>query len=235
MAERRPDRLAAILGHRFQRPELLAEALTHPSLAAPHGRGQGTYERLEFLGDRVLGLVIAHELITRFPDSDSGELARRYNALVRREALVRVAEDIGLGHHLSMAKAERGAGGHEKPAVLANACEAVIGALYLDGELEAAAAFVRRHWEAMIAALTCAPMDAKTRLQEWAQGLAKPPPTYNIVGREGPPHALFFTVEASVDGLAPKTATGRTIRAAEQLAAAAMLEALAEAGALGDG
>ena len=234
MGGRRRESLLAALGHHFRRPELLAEALTHPSIETLPERGPGDYDRLEFLGDRVLGLVIADELLRRHPHSDSGELAPRYNALVCREALVKVAEDIGLGAHLTMAKGEREAGGAEKPGILADACEAVIAALYLDGGLEAAAGFIRRHWEAMIAELGRAPKDSKTRLQEWAQGVGKAPPSYRTVRREGPPHAPLFTVEAAVDGVAPETASGRTIRAAERQAAAAMLEALVEAGELRD-
>ena len=234
MAADRRDRLAAVLGHRFQRPELLDRALTHPSIGDSKAHRTGAYERLEFLGDRVLGLVIAEALIGRYPRSGAGELARRYNALVCREALARVAGNIGLGGYLELGKGERETGGREKPGLLADACEAVIGALYLDGGIEAAAGFVRRHWQAMIAELRHPPKDAKSRLQEWAQALGKPPPTYRMVGRKGPAHAPRFTIEAAVEGLTPRTASGPSKRAAELSAAAVMLEALAEAGELGD-
>lgn len=231
---RRREPLASALGHSFARPELLREALTHPSLS-PTGRRAGHYERLEFLGDRVLGLVVADELLRRFPGADSGALARRLNALVCRDALVAVAEAIALGAQVEMARAEREAGGAEKPGLLADACEALIGALYLDGGLEPAAAFIRRHWAAMIAALEEAPKDTKTRLQEWAQARDKPPPTYRTVASEGPPHAPRFTVEALVEGLEPLAASGASKRAAEHQAAAAMLAALEAEGQLGDG
>jgi len=230
----RLEPLAAALGHRFADLKLLREALTHPSLT-PSARRAGDYQRLEFLGDRVLGLVVADELLKRFPDADSGELARRLNALVCREALVEVAEGIGLGAYVEMAQGEREAGGAEKPALLADACEALIGALYLDGGLDAAAAFVRQRWEAMIAALDEAPKDAKTRLQEWAQARDKPPPIYRTVAREGPAHAPRFTVEALVEGLEPRAASGATKRAAEHKAAAAVLAAIEDAGRGDDG
>ena len=133
MPGRRRDRLVARLGHHFERPELLAEALTHPSIAGSGRAPRADYQRLEFLGDRVLGLVVSDALLRRFAAADEGELARRYNALVCREALVRVAEGLELGDYLHMARSEREAGGHSKPGILADACEAVIGALYLDG------------------------------------------------------------------------------------------------------
>ena len=234
MAQRPRERFAAILGHRFHRPELLDQALTHPSIADLDARRPGAYERLEFLGDRVLGLVVTEALLGRFPDSSAGELARRYNALVCREALVRVAGDIDLGAYLELGKSERDMGGREKPGLLADACETVIGALYLDGGFEAAAGFIRRHWQDMIAELARPPKDAKSRLQEWAQGLGKPLPTYRMIRREGPPHAPRFTVEAAVEGLAPHVASGPSKRAAELRAAEAVLAALIKAGELAD-
>jgi ribonuclease-3 len=234
VAERPRDQLSARLGHRFERPELLTEALTHPSIAGSGRRRRADYERLEFLGDRVLGLVISDALLRRFARADAGELARRYNALVCREALVQVAEAIDLGDHLHMARSERDVGGHEKPGILADACEALIGALYLDGGLEAAAAFIDTRWDAMIGALAQAPKDAKTHLQEWAQGLGRPAPTYRTVECTGPAHDPVFTVEVAVEGAAPARASGGSKRAAEHAAAQAMLAALAAAGALGD-
>lgn len=216
------DRLAAAsaaIRHSFSRPAFLAEALTHPSVQA-HGHA---YERLEFLGDRVLGLVIADMLLAGFPDEDEGALAKRHAALVRREALARVAADVGLGAFLSLSKGEEETGGRSNPALLADALEAVIGALYLDGGLGAAEPFIHRLWTAAMEETERPPQDAKTRLQEWAQAAALPLPGYAVVGRDGPSHNPMFTVEVSVSGYPPVRAKGTSKRAAEQAAAAALL------------
>ena len=218
--------LGRLLGHEFKRTKLLDEALTHPS-AVKGGRRSGRrrrdYERLEFLGDRVLGLVVADELLARFEDADAGQLAHRYNALVRRETLVDVAREMNLGAYLDLAKGERDAGGADKPAILANACEAIIGALYLDGGLEAAAQFIHRYWDDKADALVRAPKDAKTQLQEWAHSMGLEPPTYNLVTREGAAHDPTFTIEASVQGHSVRWGRGGSKRDAEQVAAAALL------------
>ncbi len=222
------DRLAAAgaaLGHAFSRPALLAEALTHPS--AP-GAGGG-YERFEFLGDRVLALIVADMLLAAFPGEDEGALAKRFAALVRRESLALVAERLRLGGFVELSKGEEESGGRSNPALLADALEAMIAALYLDGGLAAAEAFVRRHWSAMMEAAETPPQDAKTRLQEWAQGAAKPLPTYTTVGVEGPPHNPTFAVEVRVAGHPPAAASGSSKRAAEQAAAAALLASVAGA------
>lgn len=221
---REAARLADTVGHRFQRVDLLDEALTHSSIASRGHRQRPSYERLEFLGDRVLGLVVAEMLITRFPQEAEGALARRLAALVRRESLVRVAEEIDLGGHLALSKAEEDAGGRANPAILADCCEAVIGALYLDGGLDVAAAFVRRHWRRLMEESTTPPKDAKTALQEWAQGLGKPLPVYEMVAMQGPPHDPIFEVAVRVEGMGPETAQGPSKRAAEQAAATAMLK-----------
>ena len=218
--------LCDALGHRFARAEILAEALTHPSLPAGKGNKRLAYDRLEFLGDRVLGVIVAEDLLRRYRQADVGSVAPRFNALVRQEALVRVATEIALGRFIKMAATEEANGGRKKPTILADCCEAVIGALFIDGGLEAATRFVRRYWTAMAEALAETPRDAKTALQEWAQALAMPPPTYAIVDREGPPHEATFTVTVSLDGRKPEAASGRTRRAAEQAAARAMLAAI---------
>ena len=218
--------LCDALGHRFARPETLAEALTHPSLAPGKGSKRLAYDRLEFLGDRVLGVIVAEDLLRRYPQAAVGSVAPRFNELVRQEALVRVATEIGLGRFIKMAATEEANGGRGKPTILADCCEAVIGALFIDGGLEAATRFVRRYWTAMAEALAETPRDAKTALQEWAQALAMPPPTYAIVDREGPPHETTFTVSVSLDGKNPQAASGRSRRAAEQAAASAMLAAI---------
>ena len=199
MSKRRHTELFEVLGHEFKRTELLDEALTHPSAVKGGRRAsarRSDYERLEFLGDRVLGLVVADDLLARFEDADAGQLARRYNALVRRETLANVARAINLGPHLHLAKSERVAGGAQKPAILANTCEAIIGALFLDGGLCAASRFIHRYWDERADALVRAPKDAKTQLQEWAHSMGMVPPTYSLIAREGAPHDPVFTIEA---------------------------------------
>ena len=225
------ERLADALGHRFRQPELLREALTHPSASAPPARShrarparQPGYKRLEFLGDRVLGLVVAELLYGAYPQEDEGALAKRLAQLARQDTLARVAAAAALGDHLVLSKAESQSGGRRNPALLADACEAVIGALYLDGGLAAAAGFIRRYWQPAMTAELQPPQDAKTALQEWAQGAGLPLPVYRTVRTEGPPHEPLFAVEVQVQDQPAVTATGRTKRAAEQAAAAALLE-----------
>jgi ribonuclease-3 len=226
------EQLADTFGHRFRQPELLREALTHPSASAPAGKArarpsrQRGYERLEFLGDRVLGLVVADLLYTAYPQEDEGALAKRLAVLARKDTLARVAVAAGLGDHLVLSRAESQSGGRRNPTLLADACEAVIGALYLDGGLDAAAGFIRRHWQPVMTAELRPPQDAKTALQEWAQGAGLPLPVYRTVRTEGPPHEPLFAVEVAVQDQPAVTANGRTKRAAEQAAAAALLERL---------
>ncbi len=214
------ESLEHALGHRFARPGLLGLALTHSS-APSDGRSN---QRLEFLGDRVLGLVIAQALYERFPDEDEGALAPRLAALVRRDALVRVARDIGLGGHVLMAKGEEEAGGRGNPGILADACEAVIAALYLDGGMETARRFILGHWLPLMEEDSVPPKDSKTELQEWAQGRALTLPDYTETAREGPAHAPLFSVRVSLEGYDPAAATGPSKRAAEQAAATALLK-----------
>jgi ribonuclease-3 len=224
------DDLADILGHRFGRISILGEALHHPSATPAEGHWIHGYERLEFLGDRVLGLVMADILLHAFPDEDEGSLSRRFVSMVRREALVRVAETIGLGTYLTLSAGEDEAGGRGSAAVLADSCEAVIAALYLDGGLDAARQFITRHWTPLMEEDATPPQDAKTALQEWAQGRGKPLPAYETVAEEGPAHEPEFTVEVHVRGLDPARARGPSKRVAEQAAAAALLDAINGAG-----
>jgi len=217
--------LAEILGHRFADPTLLQQAFTHSSAfgaAATRRRGL-SYERLEFLGDRVLGLVVAEMLYRVFPEESEGALARRLAELARKETIARVALSLDLGRHLVLSRGEEEGGGRNNPSLLADACEAVIGALYLDGGLAPAKAFIERHWEALLGEDVRPPKDAKTALQEWAQGSGLPLPVYRIKGAEGPPHEPVFEVEVAVEGRPPVTGSGRSRRAAEQAAAAALL------------
>jgi ribonuclease-3 len=214
--------LAARLEHPFDDIDLLKRAVTHRSAASASSR-KGHYERLEFLGDRVLGLVIAELLFRRFPREAEGELARRHAALVRGEALSEVAEDIDLAAFLRLAKGEEEAGERENRALLANACEAVIAALYLDGGLPAAERFICAHWMALLKREPQPPRDSKTALQEWAQGQGFPLPNYRETARLGPPHDPVFTVAVEVQGEAPATGQGRSKRKAEQDAAGRLL------------
>jgi ribonuclease-3 len=218
--------LARRLSHRFERPRLLREALTHPSAA--DGPTQ-SYERLEFLGDRVLALIVSDLLLERFPGEAEGALARRLSALVRRETLAKVAVAFALGDYLILAKSEQEAGANANPGLLANACEAVIGALYVDGGLAAARDFVLPLWTPLLEADQTPPQDAKTALQEWAQGQGLALPDYREVHREGPPHEPVFTVEVSVIGQPAARGEGRSKRLAEQAAAARLLAKLGEA------
>ena len=188
--------LAKIIGYEFVRRELLLEALTHPSaLAAERRRDRRRklvkrgYERLEFLGDRVLGLVVADLLWRRFEDEPEGDLTRRHTHLVRREALARVAEAIELGPHLVLSRAEAAAGAAGNPGILADACEALIAAIFVDGGFAAASSFVRRFWEPLIDEMEEPPRDPKTALQEWAQARGLALPAYELVSTSGPDHS----------------------------------------------
>ncbi len=226
--------LFRVLGHEFSHPKLLTEALTHPSaLVRERRRGRRStpakrgYDRLEFLGDRVLGLVVADLLWRRFESEPEGLLTRRHTHLVRRETLARVAEGIGLGRHLIFSHAEAAAGAAANPGILADACEAVIAAIYLDGGFAAATGFVRRFWEPLIDEMAGPPRDPKTALQEWAQARGKGLPLYELVTTSGPDHAPLFTVAASVAGGESATATASSKRMAEAGAAAALLDRIA--------
>jgi ribonuclease III len=218
--------LEAILGHGFVRPELLREALTHRS--AVHGRGRrgrGSNERMEFIGDRVLGLLIAEWLAERFPHEQEGDLGRRLALLVSQPVLAEVADAIGLGEALAVSPGEAKAGVRRRATVLADALEAALGALYLDGGLERARLFVRRAWDTVMNRQADPPMDAKTRLQEWVQKRGLGLPEYSIMSRAGPPHAPEFVVTVTAGGFSG-TGTAGSKRAAQQIAAGNLLVVL---------
>jgi len=220
-----PQTLADRLGYRFSRLDLLTQALTHPSVMQGRGQRRATaYERLEFLGDRVVGLVVADMVFRRFPAEAEGDLARRHAALVCRESLARIAETFGIPAHLVLARGEDEGGGRRNPTVLADACEAVIGAIFADGGFEPAARVVRSAWTPLMEEALDPPKDAKTALQEWAQGLGRPLPVYATEGVEGPPHEPVFLISVTVEGEPPVTGRGRSKRIAEQAAALALLE-----------
>lgn len=215
--------LETTLGHHFLQPELLQQSLVHSSVARSRSARMLSNERLEFLGDRVLGLIVADLLFKRFPEEEEGALARRHVALVRRESLTTVARTIGLGNYMIMSRGEEDSGGRQNPAILADTCEAVIAALYLDGGIDAAGNFIRRYWMPLLLEDPEPPKDAKTALQEWAQKRGLELPVYTEIARDGPAHAPIFTVKVSVTGLGVKAATGTSKRTAEQAAAAALL------------
>ncbi len=214
-------KLETRIGHRFSDVELLVRALTHSSAAVM--AGVRDYERLEFLGDRVLGLVIADVLLKRFPSEPEGDLAVRLNALVRAETCTEVARELDLSAFVRLTPGEEKAGAGDRSSVLADICEALIGALYLDGGLEVARLFVERYWLSRLEGMKRPPRDAKTELQEWAQSRKLGLPKYTEVSRSGPDHAPEFEVKVMIADIAPVVASGSSKRAAEQAAAEAML------------
>ena len=214
------------LGYRFANPGLLREALTHGSATRSGRRVRRSNERLEFLGDRVLDLVIAALLFVRFPDESEGTLSQRQAGLVRRETLGEIAAALGIGDWLVLSRSEEEGGGRSNPAILADALEAVIGALFLDGGLPVAEAFIHRHFEQRLSDMGGPPRDAKTALQEWTQSRGLGLPEYRVIRTCGPAHAPTFEVAASLGELASATATGASKRAAEQAAAERLLARL---------
>ncbi len=217
-----PDALQETLGHSFARPDLLQRALTHSSARARGPKNQD-YERLEFLGDRVLGLVIAELLTELFPEASEGDLAQRFNRLVRKETCAEVADNMKLGECVIMSASEADSGGRGKQTILGDACEAVLGAVFLDGGFDAARAIIRKFWSGFIGDESMPLRDAKSALQEWAQGRGLDLPDYVELAREGPDHAPRFTTRVVVKGVEPAQGEGDSKRAAEQSAAAAML------------
>jgi len=214
---------AARIGHAFGQPELLNRALTHGSVSSPT---RPDNQRLEFLGDRMLGMVIAEALLRADPDAAEGKLAPRFNALVRKEACAGVAREIGLGEVLKLGRSETVSGGRRKEALLGDAMEAVIAAVYLDAGFEAARDMVARLWQARIAGVEDDARDAKSSLQEWAQARGLRPPAYVELSREGPDHAPVFTIEVRLDGHGEAQGRAGAKRNAEQQAAAALLAKL---------
>ncbi|MEO9900991.1 ribonuclease III [Nisaea sp.] len=217
------EELEEILGHTFGHADVLRRAVTHAS-AEP--RAWNAYERLEFLGDRVLALIMAEHLLDRFPHEREGAIAKRHVGLVRREALSEIARQIGLGRFLIVSRGETEAGVRESETILSDAMEAVIGALYLDGGLEAARRFILQSWNPLVEAELRPPQDAKTTLQEWVQARKIPLPAYETIGRDGPAHAPEFTIKVSVQGHGDTTGTGKSKRIAEQDAAGKMIAKL---------
>ena len=215
--------LKSALGYEFSDRSLLLQALMHSSAAF---QGRSSYERLEFLGDRVLGFTIADLLFDAYPHEEEGAMAKRHADLVRRKTLADVAREAGIGPHIEMSRGEAESGGRENDAILADVCEAIIAALYRDGGLEPARRFIARYWIDRLLAPSCTPEDAKTSLQEWAQGQGLPLPNYRTIGREGPDHAPKFTVRVGIQGWEEVDGCGSSKRAAERAAAEALLARL---------
>ncbi len=222
---------AALVGHQFARPALLREALTHrsavPARVVGRGRsvssgGAGSNERLEFIGDRVLGLLIAEWLAERFPAEQEGALGPRLAHLVSQPAIAAIAEELGLPDLLAVSAGEARAGVRQRATVLADATEALIGALYLDGGLAPARAFIRRAWTAAMEGMTAPPKDPKTGLQEYLLGRGLPLPNYEMLRSEGPPHDPVFIIAVAAAGARGEGRAGSK-RAAERLAAADLL------------
>jgi len=224
---RRRRRGASVLedriSYRFSDAAMLECALTHISALKGARNRAGSYQRLEFLGDHVLGLVISDMLYRAFPKADEGELSRRLADLVRKETCAEIARTIDLGAAIRVGSSEANAGARTRPAILADVCEAVIGAVYLDGGYKAAEGLVERLWQVRMSAKTQPLRDPKTVLQEWAQARGLPTPAYREVARSGPDHSPEFRVAVQLPALAPAEGSGRSKRAAEQAAAAAML------------
>lgn len=217
------DAIQEKIGYRFKDIRFLQRALTHSSTD-----GHYNYERLEFLGDRVLGLVMAHTLFETFDAESEGGLAKRYSALVQGRTLAVIASMNKLGAYILLSPSEREAGGGENENILSDVLEALMGAVYLDGGLEAARAMILRLWGDNIHTLTEAPQDPKTELQEWVQARGLPLPEYDIASQSGPDHAPVFVIELRVRGQNSVRAEGPSRRQAEKSAARIMLRQLKE-------
>jgi ribonuclease-3 len=215
--------LEARLGYRFRDSALARLALTH--LSAKNAGGQGrtqSYQRLEFLGDRVLGVAIASRLYQAFPQASEGELSMRFAKLVRRETCAEIAAQWDVGPHVALGLGEARGGGRKKAAILSDVCESLIGAVFVDGGFEAAEALVLSAWGDRITA--DAVRDAKTAVQEWAQSRALSAPRYEEVERSGPAHAPHFVMRLMLEGFEPELGAANSKRAAEQAAAQAFLD-----------
>ena len=219
--------LEARLDYRFRNGDLLKQALTHPGLTANcRGKNGENYERLEFLGDRVLGLVVSAMLFKSFPRENEGALAKRFTALVRMETLAMVASSLHIEKDILLSRGDEESGERANPSLRADVCEAIIAALYLDGGFETAECFIKNNWENLLTFDLKPPQDAKSALQEWAQARSLPLPFYREVERKGPAHAPEFVIEVFVQNHGACQAEGASKRKAEQQAAALLLKKL---------
>lgn len=220
MPRRSIEKLQDILNHNFTDDALLVQALRHASTTEQRTQSN---ERLEFLGDRVLGLVMAETLYAQFPDEEEGELARRYAGLTSRDAVARVGDQLDLMEYIRTQVVDPETLARSHASVVADTLEAVLGALYLDAGLDVAAAFIQNQWTTLIGEDLRPPKDAKTALQEWAQGQGLGLPNYEIADRSGPDHAPTFTIRVSIPGYETQEGNGTSRRSAEQEAAASLL------------
>lgn len=217
------ETIEARIGHVFGDRDLLARALTHPSALSGPDKRDKSYQRLEFLGDRVLGLAVAAMLFRTMPQEDEGALSRRLSDLVRAETCADIAARLDLGAGVRVGPTESQASVGRRPGVLSDLCEAVIGAIYLDAGWDAAEAFVTRNWRDRLDSGTPVQRDAKSALQEWAQGRGLATPVYRVVERTGPDHAPVFTMAVTIPGIADGSGQGAAKRQAEIAAATAVL------------
>ena len=226
------EKLQFRLGYRFADPDLLERALSHSSAVSPGKRIERSYQRLEFLGDRVLGLVVADMLYQRYPTSNEGELSRSLNTLVRKETCADIARQLDLGSEMILGDSEARSGGADKDAILGDITEAIIGAIYLDGGLEAAQTFLLRELKQALdtGSTPGFTLDFKSTLQERLQALGAPLPEYRVSGEAGPDHRKTFTVEVLVSGQVLGAASGKAKKEAEQEAARLALAKLGEGG-----
>jgi ribonuclease-3 len=223
------------IGHSFADPSLLATAFTHVSALKSSKKRGDSYQRLEFLGDHVLGLIVSDMLYRAFPSADEGELSKRLADLVRKESCADVAKSLGLLDDIKLGAVGAGAGARLRKSVLGDVCEAVIGAVFLDGGYQAAAGFVERNWTERMHKPRRPLRDPKTVLQEWAQGKGLPTPVYREVERTGPHHDPQFRVAVDLPGMAPAEGIGGSKRAAEKVAASVMIEREGVSGGSNDG
>jgi ribonuclease-3 len=217
------------IGYNFNNLDLLKEALTHPSITIRENHNdkllsKKNYERLEFLGDSILGMIITEFLLKEYPNEKEGNLAKRRSALVCGEALSKIALQLKIGDYMYMTEGEDHSGGRTNESNLENALEALIGAIYQDSGLEEVRNFIYRFWLPLTYEMKEPPRDPKTSLQEWAQKLGKPIPEYKTIDTQGPSHSPMFTVSVKVAGLEPVTAIASTKRIAERLAAKLLLQ-----------
>jgi len=220
---RKYSSLEEALGRQFGNTQLLQRALTHASVRTSRDPNSDN-ERLEFLGDRVLGLVVAAYLHASMPDIREGDLARRFNRLVCGDTCAKIARSIDLGRHLVLSESEALSGGRNKDTILADALEAVLGAIFLDAGFEAAKTVIEKLWKDHLEGISITPVDAKSALQEWAQGRGFPLPVYKDVSRSGPDHAPQFVSEVYIEGHEPIIGVGSSKRQAQQVAATALLK-----------
>lgn len=214
--------LESALSYTFKDPQILQQALTHPSLKI--GRKVADYERLEFLGDSIIGFVVSDIIFKNYATEDEGKLAKRKAAIVSRDSLADIARKLNLNAHMILSHGEESLGGRNNPANLENVMEALVAALYLDGGIEVAKAFIQRKFANTIDAMITPPKDPKSTLQEWAQSKGLELPRYDLVEMSGPSHLPQITIKLTINGLEPVTTTAGSKKDAERIAAEKMLE-----------